>query len=150
MCYLIVGQLVYLLTTCGCAKKELQPINWSTPLKFIILREVWIEEEAVRRTPTSPMTPNDSPNFLQNPATSCDTLQFSAIIYTKVALSHTTDGPLSMCHILSTLITPSPIPFLCCSIAIPLHFCTISLTISNVIYIPYSSPISLLWSTVGC
>jgi len=84
-------------------------------------------------------TPN-FPNFLWNMVTSCDNLWFCAIIYTKVALSCTTDGPLSMCHILFWLYHP---PFHYCSNAITLHFHIISLTISNVIYIPYSCPISL-------
>ena len=80
----------------------------------------------VRGTPNFPsnsqITPNDFPNFLQNPVISCDTLWFCVIIYTKVALSHTTDGPLSTCHILSTLIIPSPIPLLCHSIPFPYYF----------------------------
>jgi len=98
------------------------------------------------KPPTSPITPNNSPNFLQNPATSCNTLQFSAIIYTKVTVSCTTDGPLSMCHILLTLITPSPIPFLCCSIAIPMPFHSIStlfhlqFPMSSIFHIPLLSP----------
>ena len=94
----------------------------------------------VRGIPNFPNNSQQLSHFLQNPATSCDTLQFSVIIYTKVALSCTTDGPLSVCCILCiyfdyTIPHSIPVLFHCHSNAVLLHFHIISFTISNVIYI---------------
>jgi len=108
--------------------------------------EIFLSHVCVRRTPNFPVRGSPIPNFLQNPATLCNTLWFCVIIYTKVTLSHTTDGPLSMCCILSTLIIPSPIPFLCCSIATPMPFYSIStlfhlpFPMSSIFHIPLLSP----------